>query len=71
MLVQVSKLAGLRRPASGFLLSGQCTLHQVELCIAFDLRLPIGGLQSVTVWHCLSLLNRVMTVKAHGLILLA
>jgi hypothetical protein len=66
MLVQVSELAGLR-PGSVF--SGYSTLDLVESCIALDLRLPIGGVQSVTAWHCLSLLIRVMATNGHGLTL--
>jgi hypothetical protein len=56
MLMQVSELAGLRRAASNFrcLYIGPCI--RVEFCIAFDLRLPIGGPQAVTVWHCVALL---------------
>ena len=37
-------------------LSVHHTLRLVESRIAFDPRLPIGGLQSVTVWHCVALL---------------
>jgi uncharacterized protein YpbB len=42
----------------------------VELCLAFGAGLPIGGLQSVTAWHCLSLLIRVMSVNVQGVYLL-
>lgn len=39
-----------------FSLSVHGTLHVVEFRIAFNPMLPIGGSQSVTVWHCVALL---------------
>jgi len=56
MLMQVSELAGLRRAASDFHRLYIAPCIWVEFCIAFDLTLPIGGPQAVTVWHCVALL---------------
>jgi hypothetical protein len=56
MLMQISELAGLRRPASKLRRLYIVPCIWVEFCIAFDLRLPIGGPQAVTVWHCVALL---------------
>jgi hypothetical protein len=73
MLLQVSELAGLRFWGQNLLFEQGIVacggvLHIICFAAA-NWRLAVGHLGG-TAWHCLSLLSRVMSVNAHGLILL-
>ena len=73
MLLQVPELAGLGSGGK-ICCSKKVSLHWAESCISFcftaaNWRLAVGH-RVGNARHCLSLLSRVMSVNAHGLILL-